>query len=379
MYWLAPIAVFLILIFLESYKNKTIIKSFIGLFIALVVTFIIIAIDFSIKTTDTEVWSGRVVDWEHKEEWDEWHPEVCTTTTDSKGQSTTTCTPGYWEHHSAENYIKTSDNGWISVDKAPDGKKFNDSWPNEEKVLIQYWPEGTPTASSHTYVNKVQASYSIYKHKNINLKNYPGLPKYPLNTRDYIHVDRIIGDVPNKQEALTALAEANSYLNKQIQNPENPKKTKSWKQVNIIFVNLGVNKAQDWGYALQDYWEGGNKNDFIVAFSTDSDGKILWSYAFSWSEVEILKLEVQDYMNNIEQIDDFVPIIHKVKDLVAEHFVRKEFSDFNYLKIDTSTVSQIIIWILNAGITVCGIYIINNEVTSKYSFTNSRKRRSLGR
>ena len=165
------------------------------------------------------------------------------------------------------------------------------------------------------------------------------------------------------------MAEANSELNKFVPDPENPNKMKSWKQVNLIFVNLGTNKSQDWGYALQDYWEGGNKNDFVVSFSTDENGRILWSYAFSWSEVEILKLEVQDYMNTIGEIDDFVPVINKVSDLVAKHFIRKEFSDFNYLKIDISIASQIIIWILNVGILAIELYLIN-----EFEFGRNRKR-----
>jgi len=54
----------------------------------------------------------------------------------------------------------------------------------------------------------------------------------------------------------------------------------SWKQVNLIFVNVGADKPIEYGYALQDYWEGGNKNDFIVSFSMNSDGKLNWVYPF---------------------------------------------------------------------------------------------------
>lgn len=362
MYWLAPIIVFIILIFTESKINKTIIKSFVGVLIAVVLTGIVVAVNFAAKTTDTEVWSGRVVSWDHKEEWDEWHPPTTScTTTDGKQHCTTKA--GYYEHHSAENRIKTTDNGWVDVSKAPDGKKFNDRWPNDESVLKAYWPEGTPTASTHSYTNKVQASYSIYKHKDINLKDFKGLPKYPSKTTDYFNVDRIIGDVPNKAEALKVLADKNSELNKSVPNPDKPGKTMSWKQVNIIFVNLGIDKTQDWGYALQDHWGGGNKNDFVVSYSTDVNGKVIWTYAFSWSEVEVLKLEVQDYMNSLEKIDDFVPIINNVGDMVADKFVRKQFADFSYLSIDMSTFAVVIVWILNTAVAGLGIYLIMQEGT----------------
>ena len=359
----APILVFIICIFYESYRVKGIISSYITLIISLSITFTVIAVDYSIRTTDIEVWSGEVVDWYHKEEWDEWHPEECTTSTDSEGVSTTYCIPGYWEHHYAENKIKTSDNGWFYVYESPDGKKFNDSWPNDDSVLKQYWPEGTPSASLHTYKNKVQASYSIYKHKEINLNDYEGLPDYPLQVKNYINIDRIIGYVPNKEEALKTLAQANTNLNVFIPDPENPGKTKSWKQVNLIFVNVGENKTRDWGYALPDYWEGGNKNDFVVSFSMNSEGYVSWVYAFSWSEVEILKLEVQDYITNLGKIEDFVPIVKKVEQLVGEKFERKQFVDFEYLSINPSDTAMWIVWILNIIVLIVFIGYIENEKT----------------
>lgn len=304
-------------------------------------------IDYLVKTTDTEVWSGSVVGWDHTEEYDEWHPEVCTTTTDDKGRTSTSCTPGYWEHHYATNYIKTTDEGWISVKQSPDGKtRFSDSWPNTDSELQQMWPEGTPSASVHTYKNKVKSSYSIYRVEDIDEKDYPDLPKYPKTVESYININRIVGDVPNKDAALKLLAQKNTELNKFIPDPERPGKKRSWKQVNMIFVNVGADKSEDYGYALQNLWKNGNKNDFVVSFSMNNDGKLNWVHAFSWSEVEILKMEVRDELMTIGTITDFVPIVNKVSDMVAEKFERKEFADFAYIKIEPSLWVYIIIWIL---------------------------------
>lgn len=38
---------------------------------SLLLSLLVVGIDYTAQTTDTEVWSGRVIDWEHKEEWDE--------------------------------------------------------------------------------------------------------------------------------------------------------------------------------------------------------------------------------------------------------------------------------------------------------------------
>ena len=313
----------------------------------LILTSAITGIDYFIQTHDTEVWSGSVIDWKHKEEWTEWIPPVTTCSTDSEGRQSCTTIPGYFKHHPAENHIKTSDSGWIYVSKAPDGKKFTDKWPNDDKVLREYWKEGSPTASVHSYVNKVNASYSIYRHEDVSIEDYPNLPDYPNKVRDKFHVDRIIGVVPNKEEAIEALAAQNTRLNEFIPDPEKEGKMRSWKQVNMIFVNVGKDENMLSGYALQDLWRNGSKNDFIVTFSMNEDGKLNWAYPFSWSEVELLKLEVRDYMMDLEQVEDFVVVVDEVAKLVEDKFERKEFADFNYLQIEVSSGANIFIWFVN--------------------------------
>lgn len=323
-----------------------------------------IAVDYQSQTDDTEVWSGKVINWDHKEEYDEL---VTETHTDSKGN---TYTDSHWEHHYAKNKIETSDNGWMRVNKSNDGKRFDDSWPNTTEELENMWPLGSPSASSHTYENKVQASYSVFKHKDIDVKQYTDLPDYPKETHDYLYIDRILGNVPNKQNALIELNKQNTELNKDVPDPEKPGKTRSWKQVNLIFVNVGENKPQDYGFALQDKWEGGNKNDFVVSFSMNNDGKINWVYPFSWSDTEVLKLDVRDYMMNLKQINDFTPVVNQVSQMVADKFIRKQFADFSYLQIDISNTAIIIIWVLDICMLLGYIYLLVNEIDN----INQRKR-----
>lgn len=348
---LIPLLLFVIVLIVCIFVfNLQIKHAIVSLICGLVVLSIIVFIDQAAQTTDTEVWSGTVTDWSHKEEYDEKVYEK-----DEDGNIT-----GYhYVHHDAENSIKTSDGGWISVSKSPDGKKLNDHWPNHKSELKELWPEGTPTASTHTCVNKVQASYSIYKHKEIDLKQYKDLPKYPKKTYDYIYIDRVVGDFPNELNARRLLDKWNTELNKFIPDPEKPGKKRSWKQVNIIFVNVGPGKPVEYGYALQDYWEGGNKNDFVVSMSLEKDGTVNWVYPFSWSEVEILKIEVRDYFIDQKVITDLSPCVDKVSQMVADKFVRKQFADYNYLNIEISTTAIVIAWIffiIASAIVIYGSY-----------------------
>jgi hypothetical protein len=347
--FMIPVVILIGLAFTFEYFNKghKWLRSIATSVAVLLLAFIVVWVDQGVQTTDKEVWSGTVVDWSHDEEYDEWHDPVTSCTTNDKGIQSCSTTPGYWEHHDAQNHIKTSDDGWFSVSRSPDRTiQFTDSWPNTVSEIQAFWPPGTPSASVHTYENKVQASYSIYRVDGVNEKEYPDLPEYPVMIYEQINIDRILGIVPNKYDANKRLAEVNSELNKFIPDPDKPGKSRSWKQVNIIFVNVGENKTDDYGYALQNSWKNGNKNDFVVSFSMNSDGKLNWVHAFSWSEVEILKMEVRDKLMSLGTITDFVPVVNTVREMVADKFERKEFADFNYIKIETSTAAIIIIWII---------------------------------
>ena len=374
MYWLPVVILGLVVIFLKVIYKKEWKIPLIIILVSAILTSSTVAIDYHLQTDDQEVWSGRITDVSHKDAWDEWIPPSTSCTTDSKGNQSCTTTAGYYEHHPAENEVQTSDNGWTEVYRTPNGLVINDDFPRSRDELLKYFPIGTPTASVHTYENKVQASYSIFKHKGIDPSQYPDLPDYPKQVTSYFNVDRIIGYVPNKQIALQHLADINSDLNKSIPDPENQGKMRSWKEVNLIFVNVGANKPEDYGYALQDKWKGGNKNDFVVSFSMDNQGNIAWVYPFSWSESELLKLHVRDYMMNLKKMINFVSVEDEVSKMVANEFVRKQFVDFNYLQIDITTTAWVIIWVLNILLILFYVWM---EVIGdgKYKSRNVRYRR----
>lgn len=368
----APIIIFFVLVIILLYCKlitdwKTVLYT---LIISLLIDSIIVYIDFASKVQCTEIWSGKIINVQHKEEWDKYIPPKTETYTETKKvngkNKTITKTriiPGYWKHYPSENWIETTDEGKIFVYKSPDGIEFNDSYPNKTEELYKYWKIGDPSASIHSYVNKVQASYSLYKHSAVNLNEFKDLPEYPSEIKNYINIERIIGYVPNKEKAEKLLSRRNSELNKLVPDKDNPNEFKTYKQVNIMFVNVGENKNPDYGFALQDYWKNGNKNDFIISFSMNKDNKINWVYVFSWSESELLKIHVRDYMLNLKNNNDFTTVVSDVSNMVEKEFQRKEFKDFNYLQIPISNKCIIIMSILNIIILVIGVY---NDITKGF-------------
>jgi len=346
MYCLISIGFFLIyIIILYGFERKIQLDRILYCLGGLVVlSAIVIGGDFAKQTSDTEIWSGKIVGVEHKEEWEEWIPP----TTDDKGNITS---GGYYEHHNAENYIKTSDNGRVHIKRTKDGKRFTDHFVNTTNELENYYPIGSPTASTHGYTNKLKASYSIFKNKEIDLNNFKDMPEYPTKVNNDLYIDRAIGKFKNKALVNKHLANINANLN-DTDNPNNKQKVKGYKQVNLMFVNFG-NKTEEYGYALQDYWKNGAKNDFIITFGTDSKGNITWCHPFSWTEVEILKSDVREYMIG-KNTNNFNKSITDISKLIEEKFDRKEFADFNYIQVDTSVFGKVLLTTI--FIIACVIY-----------------------
>lgn len=294
--------------------------------IGVIAMIFVLGYDYDDQYYDQEVWSGLVVDWEHRPAWEETVPENC---------SEFSCTGGYTEYHPPENYIKTTDGGWIAVTQSPDGRvKFNEEWPHKTEHLERYWPLGTYSASLHDYEINKEALHATVKNTDIDADEYSDLPAYPNRVAHAINIDRIVGQVPNKAEALHSLAKANSEWSEYAASPEDgevrqPKEN----QANLIFVNLGPDRTPDYGLALQNAWKNGKRNDFIVSFSMNDDGKLNWVYTFSWSEVETLKTAVQDEMMAMGTIKDFVLVVEQISKLVADQYVQKDFSDYSEMKI----------------------------------------------
>ena len=245
-----------------------------------------------------------------------------------------------------------SDQGGEYVYETLDGKKFTDDFVNSNEELEKHYPIGMPTASFHTYENKVQASYSVFKHKEINLDDYKGkLFEYPNETKNY-NIVRVLGDFPNFEKVNSEVNKYNTLLN-DTNNPNNIEGKKSYKQVNLILINMG-NVPIKYAYAQQDYFENGNKNDFIITFGTDSKNNITWCYPFSWSEVERLKIDVRDYFLDLGKLDNnFYKKIPDIAKMIEDQYVRKQFADFSYLTVEISKVGKVFMYVFLAiGIVI---------------------------
>lgn len=109
-------------------------------------------------------------------------------------------------------------------------------------------------------------------------------------------------------------------------------------------------------------YAGGNKNEFIYCIGVDSYNKINWCHIISWSQVEILKIEAKNFVNNMKHLD-LIKLGEYTQTAISTKFIKRDFRKFDYLSVNISTKYMIVALILIAMLNgiVC-IYIIMNEI-----------------
>ena len=116
----------------------------------------------------------------------------------------------------------------------------------------------------------------------------------------------------------------------------------------------------------RSYWEGGNKNEFIVCIGTDNSGNFEWVDAFSWMSKPALEAEVEDFIYDNEDMT-LKKFAKWLPQQVSEHWQRRDFKDFEYLQIElTSTQIWWVMIILTIYNIIMSLWVVNNESENKF-------------
>jgi hypothetical protein len=157
-----------------------------------------------------------------------------------------------------------------------DGDRWVTKWP-------ETWQTSAPIALTQTYENRVNNSSSITFRpvtkedvKRLKLFDYPEIGgRYNLKT--------VLDDSGKYWKMADTYFQ---YLNG-IVGPA--KRGHVWV---LIFRNT------DRSIALwqKDYWKNGNKNELILCIGVDKEGAVLWGEVFGWTEVDALKIDIRDFI-----------------------------------------------------------------------------------
>lgn len=200
-----------------------------------------------------------------------------------------------------------------------------------------------PITESHNYINKIQASNSIFKFEEINkreahetgLIDYPAICSYdaPCVLSNDIVIPDDVDELFRKFNARYA--------------PEF--------QMRLYVLLFDANKGIGISELQRAYWQGGNKNEFVICVGMRSGGVVEWARAFSWADEQSKEVEVAQWLMhhpdmNWTELYDWLRL-----NLIG--WKRKEFKDFNYINVSLPLWQILVIYVLSIAENILAIHI----------------------
>lgn len=221
------------------------------------------------------------------------------------------------------------------------GESFEFKWKGEtDRIEYTVW--------EHSYENRVQSSNSIENFPEVDtlrVKTY-GLYEYP-KIKNTFKCQSIIGEKNPLDE----------YVN------QNNALIASKKQLKVFYL-IYKNQPLDASHYQQQYWKGGNKNEANICIGINDKREIQWAYVFSWSKNEMFKVEIRNFIQENEKLDNatFKKIIEYSHNNLNKNFKRREFAEFSYLTVEPPTWGIVTAFVLTF-LFCCGasFWIVVNE------------------
>jgi len=314
------------------------------------------------QTHDTEFWNSYGTKVTYYEYWNEWIEEQCCAQEDTSGNCIQWYDCSYCEHHDAyweikDNLGKTyrySQRGYQKAVEMWNNESFKDMHRDYHTVdgdayitnYDQVFEHTIPICKPYTYENRIQCSKSVLNFDDVDtgvIRQY-GLYEYPP-VNSFFYYNPILG-VPDKK-ASDRLRWHNAHLGKK-------------KQVHmliLVFHDQPVRAA----LLQRQHWKRGNKNEFVLCIGRKNN-ETKWARVFSWTDKKDVMVRVGRKAR--EMTFNLTNIVDMMADEVDKHFVRKEFADFSYIRVEPTTNAIIITFIITALITaIIAVIAIKNEYT----------------
>tara|TARA_R110000772_G_scaffold95789_3_gene194166 strand:- start:13086 stop:14270 length:1185 start_codon:yes stop_codon:yes gene_type:complete len=319
-------------------------------------------------TKDVEYWNTTFERVEYYEDWDEWIEQTCSSTCccDEDGMN---CTTTYYDcsyrRYHSERYMKVDHLGRsYSISKQEylrlKEKMGNSSFQDLNRDYYRHDGDMYYTrynglekdfetiVTSHTYENKPQVIPNVFKYIEVDsfdLATYK-LFEYPEPSgRSRYYQKNILGyNDPIAEHQLQIL---NGRLGH----------TKEVK----VFVVVFKNQPMQAGNLQENYWKGGNKNEVVIVINIDDNGKPTWCLPFSWSEKELFKINIRNYVMDQKKLD-LTSVVNYSYGEIKSGYERKKFSDFDYLEVKLTTKQMI--WLIVTSVIVnilLSVFIVMNN------------------
>ncbi len=296
----------------------------------------------SMQLSDTEYWTGWVV----RADYDDADTYMVPVSDGNGNMHMVTRTdPASWsmtDNNGIGRSITRTKYAWFV-------KQFGNEkgWGDKHTVFKGGRNDMVPFTTMHSYENRTQVSKNVFNFEEIENPKELGLFDYPV-VENYLSVPSILGNGgPTTSSANKELTLRNAELGKK-------KEIRMWI---LVFKNQPFQTAID----QESHWQGGNKNELVLCVGVDDDYSVKWSYVFSWTEEEYLKINVRNFARRQETLD-LNKVVAYMGDEVEKQWVRKKFADFSYLKVPLPLWAILTIFgiVLACNIGCCFFAIFNN-------------------
>ena len=310
------------------------------------------AIEFNVRTADSQFQAGWITTASYYEAWNESH---MVPVYDSEGNLT-----GYEQeiiyHHEdweAKNnwgrsfgisrtqyqklVAKWNNQSFVDMHRAyhsNDGDRYDTTYPGGDELLVPHtWTQG--------YTNRTQAAPSLFNYQKVE----EGTPVFDYPRTGVMQCPSILGKAEaNEHRAFTLL---NCHLSK-------------GKDVHV-WVLQWENQPLSIALAQESHWSGGNRNEIVICIGLDKQREVQWSYVFGWTKSEGLKATIKNQIMEYQKLD-LVDLAEWLHPEIKQRFVARDMTEFDYITIEPSNMALLLSFIFallaQGGL---GVWLVVNQ------------------
>lgn len=209
-----------------------------------------------------------------------------------------------------------------------DGDAWTTSWPRGEVSRLQPW------SVERSWENRIHAARSVFGYSPVDTatRRRLGLVEYPTGSGP--DLPQVLGTTDTNADEL--LRGRNALVG----GADGPS----------IFLIVFEGQGPAAGRAQEAYWEGGNRNEFVVCVGR-KQGRTTWVHPFSWTPDKKLAVEVRDLLTAHDSLA-LSAMADSVSRRVIPRWRVRDFHEFDYLRVEPTP--RAIVFALLLSIAVCG-------------------------
>ena len=286
---------------------------------------------------DTEYLSYYYTKIRHTDEWDEWIERTCTETVrvgeDSDGnpiyeEREYDCS--YREYH-PERWYKYDNRGNETYIGKEEYEELRALWNTPMRFIDMHrdfytidgdaqeydwcgeWEHCKTYTTTHSYENRILGSQSAFRFREVTDEEAKelGLYKYPDTSQPPILGHKAAGRINQRFRYL------NAYYG-------------MTKQIHVFVLIYPHQKGASIVEEQRAYWQGGNKNEFVVCLGIDPSWKIHWASCFSWQDDITFDAKCKQWLLGQKKMN-----LDALALWIEGHlglWKRKPFADFSYIQ-----------------------------------------------